>query len=466
MNDPKSINRQEAAAKYSLSSSIRASSDKFTANPLVGMGQMPVFIRTSLRMFGVWQRFAFAYAIPVAAVSGAVVGTYLLGSTIKYTPNLFFCAVVLSSWLGGVGGGIFAVFLSVIALDYYFIPPIYALGIGLEEAPDMMVFVVSATFMTWLNRGGDSKRNSIGRAPVESDAKASQNGVGFGTAERLQRPGISRGELARESLVQTRNGASSTKCEKNINKSPNPTVNELGTDEECRLRFRVRAPHRDKTEVVLFDGALGPLPDPHPYSRRDLVFCKHGEYWTTKYEGEEAWFKATRGLECLACLLGNPGREFHVTELIGAVTSVTELPLRRVHQDGDQITTVHLEDAGPILDGRAKAEYKLRLAELRTELEEAERFNDLERAERIEEESGVIAGQLAVAVGLGGRNRRTASHAERARSAITKRIRGSIQRIAKTSPSLGRHLAASIKTGYFCSYDPDPDCSIRWKLGS
>jgi K+-sensing histidine kinase KdpD len=80
----------------------------------------------------------FACVMPAAAVSVAVAGTYLMGSTIKYTPNLFFCAVVFSSWLGGLGAGIFSVFLSVIALDYYFIPPIYALGLSLEETPDMI----------------------------------------------------------------------------------------------------------------------------------------------------------------------------------------------------------------------------------------------------------------------------------------------------------------------------------------
>jgi hypothetical protein len=98
------------------------------------------------------------------------------------------------------------------------------------------------------------------------------------------------GELAHQSLVQTRNGASGAKCEKNINKLSNPTVNEVEADEERQLRFRVRAPHRDRTEAALFDGTLEPLPDPHPYSTRDLVFCKHGEYWTTQYE--EAWFQS------------------------------------------------------------------------------------------------------------------------------------------------------------------------------
>jgi K+-sensing histidine kinase KdpD len=166
MNSSKVENGKEAAAKYGRNSSIRGTIDRFAVNKLIRIRSIPVFVRTSLAAFDLSQRSdLFAYVIPVAAVSGAVVATYLLGSTIKCTPNLFFCAVVLTSWLGGVGAEIFAVFLSVIALDYYFIPPIYAFGIGLEDAPDMMVFVASATFMTWLNRRGD-----LTRGPDEAGA--------------------------------------------------------------------------------------------------------------------------------------------------------------------------------------------------------------------------------------------------------------------------------------------------------
>jgi len=46
----------------------------------------------------------------------------------------------------------------------------------------------------------------------------------------------------------------------------------------------------------------------------------------------------------------------------------------------------------------------------------------------------------------------------------TKRIREAINRIAGGIPSLGRHLAVRIKTGYFCSYNPHPDRPVSWKF--
>lgn len=75
-----------------------------------------------------------------------------------------------------------------------------------------------------------------------------------------------------------------------------------------------------------------------------------------------------------------------------------------------------------------------------------------------------IAEQLTSATGLGGRDRRTGAPAERARSAVTRRIKESITRIAEVLPLLGHHLGARIKTGYFCSYNPHPDRPVAWKF--
>jgi non-specific serine/threonine protein kinase len=101
---------------------------------------------------------------------------------------------------------------------------------------------------------------------------------------------------------------------------------------------------------------------------------------------------------------------------------------------------------------------------LRKDTEEAERFNDSYPATRARSEMDAIVEQLAAAVGLGGRDRRSSSDAERTRSAVTKRIKEGIHRIGKVIPPFGRHLAARIKTGYFCSYNPHPDRPVAWKF--
>ena len=54
--------------------------------------------------------------------------------------------------------------------------------------------------------------------------------------------------------------------------------------------------------------------------------------------------------------------------------------------------------------------------------------------------------------------------AERARSAVSKRIRAAMHRIHAHHPALGRHLMFSIRTGRRCAYLPDPDERIVWGL--
>jgi hypothetical protein len=60
--------------------------------------------------------------------------------------------------------------------------------------------------------------------------------------------------------------------------------------------------------------------------------------------------------------------------------------------------------------------------------------------------------------------REAASSSERARLAVTKRIRDALARIRSEHPSLGRHLEAAIRTGQFCSYDPPAGDTVAWML--
>ena len=463
MNGAKVICRQEATLKSCFDSSIQIICEKFTANPLLGMVSRRAATHSSEKTFSLWQQHApFRYAIPIVGVTGAVVGTCLLGSTIKYTPNLFFCAVVLSSWLGGVGAGTFSILLSVLALDYYFLPPIYALGLSLEEMPDMILFVTAGLFVNWVNRQGDQAKKSISEARDERNSAFNEKNHERGNTSDLLRVDHSSGELANGKLNQE---PSDGKDMKKFSRVPDLIAKEVRADEELRRELYTGEPSPDKRQVLSLNGSRKPLRTPLTHDpARDCVFCRHGDYWTIVYESQTTWLKATRGLESLACLLAHPGREFHVAELVGTVSPDIGPDPWCAEQDGRQMGSVGLQDAGPILDAHAKAEYKFRLAELRAELEDAEHFNDFDRAEKIQRESNVITEQLAQAVGFRGRNRRAASQAERAHSTVTKRIRGSINKIAQNTPSLGRHLAASVRTGYFCAYNPDPDSSFRWKL--
>lgn len=193
-------------------------------------------------------------------------------------------------------------------------------------------------------------------------------------------------------------------------------------------------------------------------------FVRQHDYWTIQHNGRTACLKATRGLQCLALLVRHPGREFHVTELLARLMETPAATSSIPIIEGDRRVAAGLSDCGAQLDALAKLKCRRRLSELRQDLDEAEQLHNPELATQAREEMNAIAQHLASAIGLGGRDRKSSSEAERARCAITKRIKRAIQRIADAIPDLGQHLADRIKTGYFCSYMPNPDRPVTWKF--
>jgi tetratricopeptide (TPR) repeat protein len=191
------------------------------------------------------------------------------------------------------------------------------------------------------------------------------------------------------------------------------------------------------------------------------LFRREGEYWTVRYQGSVVRLRDAKGLRHLARLLAHPGREFHATDLEAAdAQAAPSGPAGRE----ELVVRADLGDAGALLDAEAKAAYRARVEELRAELDEAERFNDPVRAAQARSELDFLVAELARAVGLGGRDRRAASHAERARLNATRAIRSAIANLARADPSLGRHLEATVRTGRYCSYTPDPRAPIAWEL--
>lgn len=204
---------------------------------------------------------------------------------------------------------------------------------------------------------------------------------------------------------------------------------------------------------------------PAPGQASPHLFRREGEYWTVAHDGRVVRLRDSKGLRCLARLLASPGREVASVELeawdAGSATSGATDSAGGA--DAMTVTGTDLGDAGALLDARAKADYRARIDELRAELSEAQEFNDPDRAARASEELEFLTQELARAVGLGGRDRRAASHAERARLNVSRAIRSAMRAVARDHPALADHLTATIRTGRFCSYTPDPRAPIDWQ---
>ncbi|MBA3431171.1 MAG: AAA family ATPase [Actinobacteria bacterium] len=200
-----------------------------------------------------------------------------------------------------------------------------------------------------------------------------------------------------------------------------------------------------------------------PASIGPNVFVKEADFWTVEFGRERAHLRNTKGLGYLARLLANPGRELHALDLLHTVREGTTGGAMEQPGAEDELR-IGPDDAGPLLDATAKAAYRRRLRDLQEELEEAESFNDPERATRATKEMDALTQQLAAGIGLGGRDRKAASQAERARVSVQKTVKEALRKIDEATPALGAHLRSTVRTGTFCSYTPDPRVPTEWKL--
>ena len=74
-------------------------------------------------------------------------GNWLAQHFISAAASMFMCAIVLSSWLGGIGPGLWAVALSLLCFDYGFVLPLHSLRVAPIDMPRMLIFSTTATFI-------------------------------------------------------------------------------------------------------------------------------------------------------------------------------------------------------------------------------------------------------------------------------------------------------------------------------
>jgi len=191
------------------------------------------------------------------------------------------------------------------------------------------------------------------------------------------------------------------------------------------------------------------------------MFRREGDYWSVVFEGRTVRVRDLKGIRYLALLLADPGREFHVLDLVAAESG-------RVAgaESGRAAGLSHTGpgDAGEMLDVRAKDAYHRRLVEIEDDIEQARAFGDTERAAQADAERDFLVRELSRAVGLDGRDRRAASTSERARVSVTRAVRQGIVRIGEHHPELGEHLDRTIRTGTYCAYAPDPRVPAAWRF--
>jgi hypothetical protein len=178
------------------------------------------------------------------------------------------------------------------------------------------------------------------------------------------------------------------------------------------------------------------------------AFVRTGTVWRLEFRGRSITVVDSKGMRDLAALLGRPGQEIHVLDL--------------VEGSGGPSRAGAGHDTGPMIDAEARSAYRRRLVDLEEEIDEASRDHDQGRLEKLQAEKDYLTAELAAAFGLGGRVRVTGDRTERARKAVAMRISTALKAIETVYPELARHLRNSVSTGRFCSYRPDQE--LTWQL--
>jgi AAA domain len=178
------------------------------------------------------------------------------------------------------------------------------------------------------------------------------------------------------------------------------------------------------------------------------VLCRQGDVWLvgSAADGRSTYVRDSVGLHALARLVAEPGREFHAVDLAGG---------GRQNDSGEAMAP---------LDEKAKRAYRQRLAELRSEIDDATHQGETTRVGHLQGELDFLTAEIARGVGLGGRDRPIGSGAERARVRVTRALRAAIKRIGAELPSLGSHLDRTVRTGTYCVYALDPAMTALWRF--
>jgi hypothetical protein len=98
------------------------------------------------------------------------------------------------------------------------------------------------------------------------------------------------------------------------------------------------------------------------------IFRREADYWSVIFDGDTAHVRDLKGMHYLARLLAEPGREYHVLDLVAAETGRVSPAGRSRAADFPHSA---LGDAGEMIDAWAKDAYRRRLAEIDDDIAQA-----------------------------------------------------------------------------------------------
>jgi PAS domain S-box-containing protein len=207
------------------------------------------------------QRYTIAVLLTSAALALAFLGRGLWGTAATY--SFLLGAVMLSSWISGLGPGMLSTVLGTAAADYFLIAPLHTLTFDSSRVVQLGAFAAIAVLISSLN---DSRRRAIDALATESvdlELRVRERTAELATANDKLRDEIERRnqsernfrgliDAAPDAILVIDNGGRVVRMNDEAERLFGYTRDALlGRDVETVIPERFRAAHRAKREIYI-----------------------------------------------------------------------------------------------------------------------------------------------------------------------------------------------------------------------
>jgi len=116
---------------------------------------------------------------------------------------VFFAAVMASAWFGGTGPGLFAVLLSTIAVDYFFVRPFYSLAINATDSSYFAAFILCALVASWISSSKRKGEEALREARDQLEVRVAERTAELQKSNAELQKTVGQHERAQQALMKT-----------------------------------------------------------------------------------------------------------------------------------------------------------------------------------------------------------------------------------------------------------------------